>query len=92
MKSPRRLTLFRKNINIVNPATSGAGPTKSQNTGWLVSAAAMVPRSRSVKLKLKVLMSFPVRPDRFRGVAGLFKARRERVNSVEGADRLAIRG
>jgi hypothetical protein len=92
-QGPRRLNRFRKNVNIVNPATNGAGPIESQNTGWLVSAAAMVPRSRSVKLKLEALMSFPVQPDRFGRVgflAGLFKSPRERFSSGDGVGRLAV--
>ena len=35
----------------------GAGPIKSQNRGWSALAAAIVLESRSVRVKLKALMS-----------------------------------
>jgi len=92
-QGPRRLNRFRKNVNIVYPATSGAGPIESQNTGWLVSAAATVPSSKSVKLKLEALMSFRVQANRFGrvgSVAGLFKPPVEPLNSGDRVGRLGV--
>ena len=50
---------------------NGAGPIRSQNTVLSLWAAPMVPRSRSVNVKLKVLMSFGSGSDDFREVAFL---------------------
>ena len=55
----------------MNTTANGAGPMRSQNSGLSVWVAPMVPRSRRVKVKLKVLMSFRPRLDHFRELAFL---------------------
>jgi hypothetical protein len=47
----------RKNTVAASPMAKGAGPIKSQNSGWSVLAAAIVLESRSVRVKLNALMS-----------------------------------
>src|SRR5258708_5307508 len=55
----------RRNIAAASPMASGVGPIKSQNRGWSALAAAIVPDNRSVRVKLKELMSFPDQSDSF---------------------------
>jgi hypothetical protein len=42
---------------MVNPTTSGPGPTNSQKTGWSLYAEMIVARSTSEKANPKPLMS-----------------------------------
>ena len=51
----------RKNVSAANPDASGAGPISSQNVGRSECTAAIVARSRSVKVIVEALMSFSVR-------------------------------
>src|SRR6266567_7875053 len=55
----------RRKTAAASPMASGVGPIKSQNSGWSALAAAIVPDNRSVRVKLKELMSFPNQSDSF---------------------------